>query len=133
MFAAGVPDKVIAEFTVPRTPMALHQYVHTSVDQVKASGFAVSGNAPNDRKPLVAVENPKVDMEDKKPDSDTLQQSVPTFLGNLTNCTINIKLWHWTPLILDNLSFATFEVHCVTCVSAGVRILEIWTASYVFV
>lgn len=92
MFAAGVPDKVIAEFTVPRTPMALHQYVHTSVDQVKASGFAVSGNAPNDRKPLVAVENPKVDMEDKKPDSDTLQQSVPTFLGNLTNCTINIKL-----------------------------------------
>ena len=115
MFAAGVPEKVIAEFTGHKSPKALHQYERTSIDQVQAAGLAIARNDPKDRKPLVTSVNtkedkenrkPEVDTEDRKPDLGTLeqslvdgkpdlgaiQQSLPTFSGNLTNCTINIKL-----------------------------------------
>ena len=40
--------------------------IYISADQIKTAGFAISGDAPNDRKPRVATEKPKVDMEDKK-------------------------------------------------------------------
>ena len=67
MFAAGVLNKVIAELTghkIRRSYISMR--IYTSVDQRKTAGFAISGNAPNDRKPRVATEKPKLDMEDKK-------------------------------------------------------------------
>lgn len=38
--------------------------IYISADQIKTAGFAISGDAPNDRKPRVATEKPKVDMEE---------------------------------------------------------------------
>ena len=49
MFAAGVPEKVIAEFTGHKSPKALHQYERTSIDQVQAAGLAITRNDPKDR------------------------------------------------------------------------------------
>ena len=69
MFPAGVQDKVIAEFTYHRSEGPISDIIIAligiyTVDQMKTAVFAISGNAPNDRKHHVAMENSKMDIED---------------------------------------------------------------------
>ena len=53
MFAAGVPEKVDAEFTGHKSLNALHQYERTSVDQVQAVVWQLPGMILRTENPLL--------------------------------------------------------------------------------
>ena len=87
MFASGVPEKVIAEFTGHKSSKALHVYERTTTEQVKAAGLAISelgSSIPN-----ATVPDDEIDV---KPDLDKIEKALPTFSGNLSGCTITINL-----------------------------------------
>jgi hypothetical protein len=97
MFSAGVPEKIIAEFTGHKSSKALQQYEHTSTAQVQAAGLAIAKETPfgHDAKAgamddIAAMESSAV--EDVKPDFAAIQKLMPAFAGNLSNCTININV-----------------------------------------
>ena len=85
MFATGVPEKVIAEFTGHKSSKALQVYERTTDEQVKKAGLAISN-----QESMLPAKVPD-DVPDIKPDFDKVK-NLPTFSGNLSGCTININL-----------------------------------------
>ena len=105
MFAAGVPEKIIADRTGHKSAKALRQYERTSDAQLQAAGLAVSEQKPfslesTDRKPLMALENTAVKEEEEAVEKkhnpacidEKLKRILPTFTGSMSNCTININM-----------------------------------------
>ena len=111
MFTAGVPEKIIADRTGHKSSSGLRQYEKVSEAQIQAAGLAVSEEKPSTstssfikeddlatstlrqtgREPLISLENlPAVDNSES--DSGEVKKILPTFTGNLQNCTINIHL-----------------------------------------
>ena len=84
MFSAGVSKKIIAEFTGHKSSKALQQYERTSTAQVQAAGLAISEETP-----FGSGTSKDVKIEDVKPDLASIQKAMPTFAGDLSNCTIN--------------------------------------------
>ena len=86
MFASGIPEKVIAEFTGHKSSKELQVYERTTGEQVKKAGLAIS----NQEESMLPAKVPD-DEPDVKPDFDKVK-NLPTFSGNLSGCTININL-----------------------------------------
>ena len=88
MFASGIPEKVIAEFTGHKSSKALQVYERTTGEQVKKAGLAIS----NQEESVLPAKVPD-DEPDVKPDFDKVK-NLSTFSGNLSlsGCTININL-----------------------------------------
>ena len=85
MFASGIPEKVIAEFTGHKSSKALQVYERTTGEQVKKAELAISN-----QESMLPAKVPD-DVPDVKPDFDKVK-NLPTFSGNLSGCTININL-----------------------------------------
>ena len=71
MFAARVPEKIIAENTGHNSSKSLQKYEHSSVTQLKAAGLAVSDERPfssalNEHQPLMAIENTVMKEDEEK-------------------------------------------------------------------
>ena len=97
MFAAGVPEKFIADCTGHKSAKALRQYEHISVAQLQAASLALSEQktfSPHctDQKPLMALENTTVKEEKEAACDDKIKKMLPSFSGSMSNCTININL-----------------------------------------
>ena len=86
MFASGVPEKVIAEFTGHRSSKALQVYERTTDEEVKKAGLAISNQEESALTATVSDDEPDV-----KPVLDKVK-NLPTFSGNLSGCTININM-----------------------------------------
>ena len=111
MFTAGVPEKIIADRTGNKSSSGLRQYEKVSEAQIEAAGLAVSEEKPSTatssfikeddlatstlrqtgREPLTTLENPP-DVDNSESGSGEVKKILPTFTGNLQNCTINIHL-----------------------------------------
>ena len=86
-FASGIPEKVVGEVTGHRSLKALHTYEHTSEDQQRAAGLAISNVALVECNENVAlVEEGKENIEEGPHVSQ-----LPQISGNLSNCTFNFN------------------------------------------
>ena len=99
MFAAGVPEKIIADRTGHKSAKGLRQYEKVSTTQLQAAGLAVS-----DCKPFMSLENTLVEADMTKQmvkftkteeseaprveeKADCLRKVLPTFAGNMKNAS----------------------------------------------
>ena len=84
MFASGVPEKVIGEVTGHKSLNAFRTYEHTSEDQQRAAGLAISNlsifRTVETKEEETSIENvlPKVSQ-------------LPQISGTLSNCTFNFN------------------------------------------
>ena len=87
MFAAGVPEKIVAEFTGHKSIKALCQYERTTVPQLRAAGLAITtaesfaASVATDSKPNATVAEQQL----------VIKKQLPSICGTHTNCTFNIN------------------------------------------
>ncbi len=93
MFAAGVSEKIVAEFTGNKSIKALRQYERTSAPQLRAAGLAITtaesfaASVATDSKPDATVAEQQQLGEEKV----AIQKLLPSISGTHTNCTFNFN------------------------------------------
>ena len=92
MFNAGVPQKVIAEFSGHKSAKALQKYEHTSPSLLRAAGLAIRDEKTVKLDPEKMEENcdNKENIFDDVKKVEDVKKALQTW--NVQNCTINIQL-----------------------------------------
>ena len=92
MFNAGVPQKVIAEFSGHKSAKALQKYEHTSPSLLRAAGLAIKDEKTVKLDPEKMEENcdNKENIFDNVKKVEDVKKALQTW--NVQNCTINIQL-----------------------------------------
>lgn len=95
MFAAGVPEKIVAEVSGHKSVKALRQYERTSLEQEQATGLAISGlekfESPAIREQFGSSTPDVKPSFEKKNIASAVEKLMPTVSGQLSNCTFNFN------------------------------------------